>query len=305
MIMLLTVLLILLVAQTIYLLHYKTQIRDIGNQLHFIMQNRSFKRIETQLRPREIMTLIEGYNQLLDLQKKADRQYGRKNEEINATIVSLSHDIRTPLTALDGYLQLARQAEKYSDKDHYMTLAKSRIRQLSKLIDELFLYTKLQNPEYLIEQEPIDILASLQRNLFACFDDFARQGIEPELDLPDLPVQVNGNSQAVDRVLANILGNYFTHGTGPLSVKCEEEKERVRICFTNRLTDGEQVDAQRVFNRFYKEDSSRSVRSSGLGLSIVKSLMEKINGNADAYSEQGTFAIRLTFVKAGKGRARE
>ncbi|CAM4269260.1 sensor histidine kinase [Saccharibacillus endophyticus] len=300
MIILLTVLAVLLVAQTIYLLHYKAQVRDIGNQLHFIMQNGSFKQVDAQLRSREMMTLIRGCNRLLDQQKKADRQYTRKNEEINATIVSLSHDIRTPLTALDGYLQLARQAEEFSDKDRYMAQAKSRIGQLSKLIDELFLYTKLQNPEYLIEQEPLDILALLQHNLFAFFDDFSRQGTEPELRLPDSSVRVNGNIHAVDRVLANILSNYFAHGTGSLSVVCEEEAERVRICFANRLRKGERVDTERVFNRFYKEDASRGVRSSGLGLSIVKSLMENMHGHAEADSEQGMFVIRLIFVKARK-----
>lgn len=98
---------VLLLLQSGYLLLYRSQIRDIGKQLDFIGKHGSFKWISTQIKPPEVERLMGSCNVLLQRQRELEQQFARRNEEINTTIISLSHDIRTPLTALDGYLQLA------------------------------------------------------------------------------------------------------------------------------------------------------------------------------------------------------
>lgn len=303
MIIVLVIAIILLMAQTIYLLYYKSQIRDIGNQLSFIMEHNSFKFIGTQLKPKEIDSLIHRCNALLSRQRALDQQFSRKNEEMNSTIISLSHDIRTPLTSLDGYLQLALRSEQLQDKTQYVTLAQSRIQQIIKLVDELFLYTKLQNPEYSLELESVDVMDVLKRNLFHFIDDFSRAGDEPMLNLPELPVSIVGNVNAVERVFANIVGNYFIHGGGSLFIGYEDKQDTVCIHFTNLLKAGTQVNMERIFTRFYKEDPSRTVHSSGLGLSIVKSLMEKMNGDTEAECIGDTFCLKTEFMKTAKENA--
>src|SRR5690625_4811915 len=92
-----------LTAQTIYFVYYKNQIKDIGDQLAFISKHNSLNFIQTQIKPREIYRLIDLCNTLLHKQREMNQEFNQRNEEINATIVSLSHDIRTPLTSLDGY----------------------------------------------------------------------------------------------------------------------------------------------------------------------------------------------------------
>lgn len=289
-----------LMVQTVYLLNYKSQIKHIGNQLSFIMKHNSLKFIETQLKPKEIDSLIHECNELLSRQRTMDQQFIRKNEEINATIISLSHDIRTPLTSLGGYLQLALRAELLQDKNQYMTLAKSRIQQIIKLVDELFLYTKLQNPGYVFELRALDIMEVLKQNLFAFIDDFSRSGYEPELRLPESAVPVEGDIYAVERVFTNIIGNYFRHGKGPLSIGYEDRGDNICIRFTNQLKPGSSVNIEQVFTRFYKEDPSRTSHSSGLGLSIVKALMDKMNGYTEAECAGNTFSISTVFRKTVK-----
>jgi signal transduction histidine kinase len=291
----------LLLVQTVYLFYYKSQIRDIGNQLSFILRHRSLKFIGTQIRPKEIDTLAETLNGLLRDQRELDRQFIRKNEEMNATITSLSHDIRTPLTSLDGYLQLADRSTDTAEKTRYTGLARSRIQRIITLVDELFLFTKLQNPEYRLDMESTDVTDVLKRKLFSYIDEFSRRGDEPVLELPEKPVYITASGNALERIFENLIRNYFLHGGGSLSVRCEEQEDRLRISFANGLKENQTVNLERMFTRFYKEDASRTAESSGLGLSIVQSLMKKMNGTAGAELSGDVFTISLEFMKNSKG----
>ncbi|NQX44619.1 HAMP domain-containing histidine kinase [Paenibacillus tritici] len=290
----------LLIFQTLYLLNYKSQIKQISSQLSFIMEHQSRKFVATQLKPREIDRLVRECNMLLSRQRAMDEQFSRKNQEMNSTIISLSHDIRTPLTSLDGYLQLALRAGAEQEKSQYVRLAQSRIQQIIKLVDELFLYTKLQNPEYVFELQPVEVMEVLKRNLFTFLDDFTRSGEEPELRLPERSALVMGDTNAIERIFSNIIGNYFIHGAGPLSVEVQDRQDTLCIRFTNRLKAGSTVDTEKIFTRFYKEDPSRTLHSSGLGLSIVKALIEKMNGYAEAECTADTFRISIAFKTTGK-----
>ncbi|WP_405116097.1 HAMP domain-containing sensor histidine kinase [Paenibacillus sp. FSL K6-1217] len=293
-------LLLLLIGQTIYLLNYRRQVSQISSQLSFIMEHQSRKLVATQLKPREISRLVRECNNLLSRQRAMGEQFSRKNQEMNLAITSLSHDIRTPLTSLDGYLQLALRTEAEQEKGRYVELAQSRIQQIIKLVDELFLYTKLQNPEYELELQPVDVVEVLKRNLFTFIDAFAGSESEPELRLPEHSPRVMGDIHALERIFTNIIGNYFIHGEGPLAIEVEDRQDMLCIRFMNRPKAGSSVDTEKIFTRFYREDPSRTRHSSGLGLSIVKALMEKMNGDVSANSASGTFSIHIEFAKAGK-----
>ncbi|ASA23260.1 sensor histidine kinase [Paenibacillus donghaensis] len=290
-------LMVLLIGQSLYLFYYKNQIKDIANQLAFISKHHSFKFIETQIKPKEIDSLIRECNGLLTRIRAVDQQAALRNEEVNDTVISLSHDIRTPLTSLDGYLQLAERSQDPQEHTRYVTLARSRIQLILKLVDELFLYTKLQNPEYRIDLKPIDVIALLKRSLFSFMDEFAAAGEEPQISLPESTVVVMAQGNALERVFENILRNYFVHGAGSLSIRYEDQQNRACIHFANLLPPGSTVNPDQIFTRFYKADSSRTVHSSGLGLSIVKSLVDKMDGHTQAELTGELFCISAVFNK--------
>ncbi|MBW4080153.1 sensor histidine kinase KdpD [Paenibacillus sp. S150] len=204
----------LLTAQTVYLLYYRRQIKDIVEQLAFISAFDSFKFVETQIKPKEISDLIGICNEILNKQRELVLRFERRNEEINTTIVSLSHDIRTPLTSMDGYLQLAERSPGQADKARYVALAQSRVRQLATLVDELFLYTQLQNPEYRFELETIEVTGVLQRSLLSFHGESARSGREPRLALSGTAVMIIGSSHALERIFGNIIRNFCCTATG-------------------------------------------------------------------------------------------
>ncbi len=294
MIYIIIVLFALLVASSIYMIYYKRQIKNISDQLNFVLEHQSFKFIRTDIRPKEIMNLVANCNTLLESSRELDRNYLERNEVINQTIVSLSHDIRTPLTSLDGYLQLA---SRQSSDNEYITMASSRVKQLNKLVDELFLYTKLQNPDYELDLETIDISPFITRELFEFHNDFQKISTEPIINLPDKKIMVSINTHALERVINNVIKNYFDHGQDELEIQHHTEDREVTITFKNAVVPGAEINSKDLFTKFYKTDRSRSDQTSGLGLSIIESLMTKMNGKVNATVENGMFSIHLTFKR--------
>src|SRR5699024_1675026 len=198
---------------------------------------------------------------------------------------------------LGGYLHLADNTENLPKKSRYITLAHNRMKHIVTLVDELFFYTKLQNPEYNLELYTVDVNDVLQKQLFSVMDDFSRLGKEPELQLPESPVYLEGNTNALERVFENIFNNYFLHGEGALSIRYVKRQNRAVIHFENMLGTDKHVEVDKIFNRFYKGDASRTHRSSGLGLFIVQSLMQKMNGSVDVNIKDEKFCLSLTIEK--------
>ncbi len=179
-------------------------------------------------------------------------------------------------------------------------MAQARTKQMFTLVDELFLYTKLQNPDYILELKSIDIINVLEKRLFSFIDEFSQSGNEPNLTLPESPVYIMGNDSALERVCENIIRNYFLHGQGALTIDYEEEEDELLLHFSNLLKRNQRINFDKIFTRFYKEDPSRTNHSSGLGLSIVKSLMEKMNGYVHADLKGSQFCISVAFIKTKK-----
>lgn len=281
--------------QTVYILYYKNQVRDIGNQLAFISEHDSFKFIQSQIKPKELYQLMNLCNELLREKREQNQEFERKSEEINETIVSLSHDIRTPLTSLDGYLQLAERSDQLKEKKHYITLAQTRMKQIITLVDQLFLYTKLKNQDYRLELDSIEVVNVLKRRLFFFIEEFSHKNTEPILNLPEFPVRMVGDETALERIYENIIRNYIFHGDGNLIITHEKKQGEFHLHFNNKLKPNQSIHFNKIFSRFYKEDPSRSQLSSGLGLSIVKSLVEKMNGHVYADLKDGQFCIVLIF----------
>ena len=247
--------------------------------------------------------MIDLCNVLLRKQRELNQEFNQKNEEINATIVSLSHDIRTPLTSLDGYLQLAVRSEDIQEKSQYVGMAQSRTKQIITLVDELFLYTKLQSQDYILELASVDVMHVLKRCMFSFIDELSGNNHEPNIILPESSIYMIGNESALKRVFENIIRNYLLHGEGALTIRYEEKEDEIFVHFSNFLGKSHLISFDKIFNRFYKEDPSRTTDSSGLGLSIVKSLMEKMNGSVQAELEGNQFQISIVFNKTGKENA--
>lgn len=277
------------------LISYKRQVKDICRQLRFLQECDSNMLITTEMKKGHIEELAELLNTLLKERKKERADYQKKEQMIADIYTNLSHDIRTPLTSLDGYFQLLEETQEENDRKRYIQIIQERIESLKEMLEELFTYTKLQNGTYELKLEPQNVGQILKETVFSYYDDWAEQGISPQFEITEEPVWIRGNKQALRRTIQNIIKNGLDHGNKEIRIQLSRNEKQMELVFQNKIEPGEQIDISRVFERFYKADKARSKSSTGLGLSIAKGFVEKMHGEIAAEIKEDWFCIKISF----------
>ncbi len=277
------------------LISYKRQVKDICRQLRFLQECDSNMLITTEMKKGHIGELAELLNTLLKERKKERADYQKKEQMIADIYTNLSHDIRTPLTSLDGYFQLLEETQEENDRKRYIQIIQERIESLKEMLEELFTYTKLQNGTYELKLEPQNVGQILKETVFSYYDDWAEQGISPQFEITEEPVWIRGNKQALRRTIQNIIKNGLDHGNKEIRIQLSRNEKRMELVFRNKIEPGEQIDISRVFERFYKADKARSKSSTGLGLSIAKGFVQKMHGEIAAEIKEDWFCIKISF----------
>ncbi len=287
--------LIIALVSVIMLISYRRQVKNICRQLAFIGNHNSNMIITQNIDSTDISELIEQINTLLECQKKQRIDYQFKDSNLKEIITNLSHDIRTPLTSLDGYFQLLAESDTKADRERYTAIIKGRIKSLKEMLDELFTYTKLQNDSYKLDVTPHNINKLFCDTIFSFYDDFKERNIEPDIQITDEQLSVICNDAALKRVLQNIIKNGLEHSQNQIEISLKRVNSKAIIKFKNRYKNSENIDIEQIFDRFYKADKARSNTSTGLGLAIAKGLVVKMGGDISANLADGTFQIVLEF----------
>ena len=300
MFLLICFLIIIIFIQGVFLWKYQRQVRDICRQLSFLMKNESNMLVTGDVGFGGLKELMELLNQLLMSRKKEQKRYLEKEQMISDTYTNLSHDIRTPLTSLDGYFQLLEQCDDPQEQKHYMDIIQGRIHSLKEMLEELFLFTKLKNETYRMDLEPHCINQILKKTIFSYYDEWTAKGIVPDVHIPEEPIYVIGNEPALQRIFQNVIKNALDHGAEGIGISMDEDNGKILIRIRNQVGDPEQINVNKVFERFYKADETRSRTSSGLGLSIARELTEKMEGKIFAELTGNIFCIGVFFKKYHK-----
>lgn len=268
---------------------------NISKSLEFLSNNKTQMRINTSFRIKAFNDLSQNINNFLDSFHKKEEAYILNEKNLQSTITGLSHDIRTPLTSLDGYLQLLAKSEDPEDKKKYLSVMENRIKSLNKILDQLFTFVKLQEEEYKLDLERVNIKKIALETLLNYYEDFIFRDIEPQINFSDNDIFMNGNKDALERIFQNIYKNILEHGANPLTISLGEKDGKVIFVSENKIKNGEKISEENIFKEFYKADSSRNRSSTGLGLSISKGLVEKLGGEIKAKVLDEIFTIIITF----------
>ncbi|MFT3952865.1 MAG: HAMP domain-containing sensor histidine kinase [Oscillospiraceae bacterium] len=281
---------------SLFIIAYHREVKNICRWVSFLKQHESNMLLTAQLPFRELKELTENVNDLIATQKKLTLHYKDTDEQLKETITSLSHDIRTPLTSLSGYFQLLAQSKDEAERSRYTAIIQNRIRSLHEILEELFTYAKLQDHGYAAEMEHVDFSAAICTVLFSFLNDFQEKGTEPQANIPEGSVHILANAKQLQRALTNIVKNSLEHGNGDLSVNLTAQDTDAVLEIANVIpVDADPIDPDKVFDRFYKADRSRAATSTGLGLSIAKSLVEQSGGAISADVENGLFKITVRY----------
>ena len=220
--------------------------------------------------------LCRAVNQRLEEGRQLRLETQKREQELKYTMTCISHDIRTPLAGAMGYLQLLE--EDPERQTEYLDIVRERLEKLEELLEELFLYTRLQGGSLPLECEMTAALPPLWDALAEFYPQLEAAGVEPKLRFDREDMTVWASPEALGRVYRNLIANALRHGGGGLTISGQDQT----ICFSNELPPGPKPDPERLFDRFYQSSPDRAADGAGLGLSIVRELMERMGGQASA-----------------------
>lgn len=300
------VLAIIVIIMAAVLLKIRAQLRDINDQLDFLYENDTNMLIGTDTNLIYLGQFKQRVNRFVEQWHKKRAEAAKKEQMISDTYTNLSHDIRTPLTSLDGYFQLLKDEKDEKLQAHYIGIIQERITSLKDMLEELFMFTKLKNDTFKLEMDKCCVSRLLKQTVFSYYDEWKMRGIEPVVDICDEQIFILANTQALKRVFQNVIKNGLVHGKSDIEIKLytiesgknagsDRENKVVNIVVSNTIDDPENIDTSQVFERFYKADEARSVTSSGLGLSIAKELVERMGGKIHAQIEDNRFCINISY----------
>ena len=285
----------IIILQSIIMWKYQRQVKDICRQLAFLMKHDSNMLIHREFDLGGIGMLSDRLNDLLELRRKEEQYYQEKETLIADTYTNLSHDIRTPLTSLDGYFQLMEACENVEEQRRYLSIIHERIHSLNEMLEELFMFTKLKNESYRLELTSCCINRILKETVFSYYDDWVRREIQPDIQITEEQLYIDGNKQGLSRIIQNVIKNGLDHGEKKIRIVLKREQNQAVLRISNQVTASEQIDIEHVFDRFYKADAARSKTSTGLGLSIAREFVRRMNGEIGAKIEENEFIVEMRF----------
>ena len=226
--------------------------------------------------------------QLAELRRQR-RQYISGDRELKEAVTNISHDLRTPLTAICGYLELLEAEEMTDNTRRYVEQISNRTEALKALTEELFRYSVVSSVSDL-NYEAVNLGRVLEDTLISFYGAFEQKNITPQISLPSSTISRSLDKSALARIFGNIISNAVKYSDGDFSVIMTESG---KITFSNTASELSSVDVGKLFDRFYTVDSAR--KSTGLGLSIAKLLTERMGGSISADYKGNMLSITLSF----------
>lgn len=236
-----------------------------------------------------LCTLASSINTQLRLLREQRHRYQNGDRELKEAVTNISHDLRTPLTAICGYLDLLEREPLSENAARYLSLVENRTEAMKQLTEELFRYSVILSTQEL-EMEPVCINSVLEESVAAFYAALTARGIQPRIQICESRVERELNREALGRVFSNILNNALKYSDGDLEIRLGGGGE---IQFSNTASGLNEVQVGKLFDRFFTVEAARN--SGGLGLAISKTLVEKMGGSITAGLNNGVLSIQIRF----------
>lgn len=237
-----------------------------------------------------IKGLAKNINSQLKLLRKEKLKYFQGNSELKTAVTNIAHDLRTPLTAICGYLELLKNEDKNAEVERCLDIIENRTDTLKQLTEELFRYSLIISQDDEIKNEEVCVNYVLEETIAAYYGALKEKNITPVVALTDKRIVRNLDKTALSRVFANILSNVVKYSDGDLEISLNDSGE---IIFSNTATGLDEIQVAKLFDRFYTVSDART--STGLGLSIARTLVERMNGEISASYTNSRLIICIKF----------
>ncbi|WDV48081.1 HAMP domain-containing sensor histidine kinase [Clostridiaceae bacterium M8S5] len=246
---------------------------------------------------KKLEKLLISLNEHLTKTQLQRIRYIKREEEIKKDIENISHDLRTPLTSIRGYIELINDENTTQDEiDEYVSVIERKAVVLQNLIEAFYDLSRLEVNDYKMNLEVIDINKELRELLLVFYNDFEKKNISVDIKISSQKSMVKLDKTAIQRVFNNLIQNAIKYSQTSFKVESDIGNKNIIITFINDIQDINEDEAKLLFKRFYMKNSSRNNQSSGLGLTITKLLVENMGGNIEVKVEQREIVFKLSFA---------
>ncbi|WP_241159223.1 sensor histidine kinase [Adlercreutzia sp. ZJ141] len=288
------VLVVVIAATAVTVALYERELKHIA---YFLRRSdrSSNERATVGLSTPGISSVAAAVNSEMDKLRDERSAMDEQQETFRRDLAALSHDIRTPLTGAQGYLQLYERSSDPEEQARCLREAASRLAAMRELTDKLFEYSKAVDTDRPLELGPVEVLPVLAEVLAGAYPQFAARGWEARIHFEDEDVTILGDEESLARVFSNLLSNSLRYGASAPAITQEIVPEEgdmlVVISVSNEVTDPNSIETDRLFERFYRADGARGGGGSGLGLAIVASLCSNMGGFVEARLEGNNLTV--------------
>lgn len=268
----------------------KKAAREIREKLSEKLNSDTNTLIDISSADKDMRALAADLNKHLSVLRREHLRYTQGDMELKTAITNISHDLRTPLTAICGYLDIIKKEEKSEKLSDYLDIIEDRATLMKQLTEELFRYSVIisENEEHITEE--VTVNSVLEDSIMGYYAALCERGIEPSVRITEKPIVRRLNRADLARVFANLIGNALKYSDGDLRISLDDDGV---ITFSNTAPALDGIDVGRLFERFYTVESARN--STGLGLSIARSLVERMGGTIAAEYSMNVLCIKIDF----------
>lgn len=268
------------------LFSWKRQICEITKQIN---EN---KKLRISLSDKQIEKLAGIINEKNDLEQKTKVRIIQEKEQLKHSIADISHDLRTPLTSIQGYLTLLKDCEDKEEQEHYFSVIQAKTNYLTELLQIFYDLSLIESEDYILEIEEIDVNRIVTDCLIDKYNELKE--LTPTIKIENAPVWIIGNAVACKRIIDNLVTNAIRYSDDDIEIVMDADG-----IFTVKNTTSElkNIDVNILFQKFYTVDTSRSNGNTGLGLYIVKELLNKIEGGIKEISYKNNILTISVYFK--------
>jgi signal transduction histidine kinase len=258
----------------------KKQLRKIEKQIY------SKERVNITLNDKDVERLAETINTTMQVQKQLRIDIMNREERLKQNISDIAHDLRTPLASIRGYITLLKNCTE-QEKKEYLNIIERKSEELNLLINNFYEVSLYDNSSLEIQTTSIDIVQIIMEIVISNYSLIKNNEIEINNRLPEKQIKIYGEEIICKRIIQNLISNSIKYSTGYISIELDEFDNEVIFIIRNSVLDLKKSELEHLFERFYTVDKSRNSSGSGLGLYIVKLLLEKIGGEVKVVSLEG------------------
>lgn len=282
------ILLVVIIGLILKLALIKKSIKEIRNQTSDILRKDTNNLITISSSDSDVAELTKKLNKELQELRKQKLYYKNGNQELKELMTNVSHDMRTPLTAIKGYVELINKTQDAEKQKEYLKIIEKKVNELTVLTEQIFEFSKIVDRNQKIKKEKYCINDILEELLASYYTILNTKKIIPKIEICDKKVYRKIDINIITRVFDNILSNAIKYSDGDLEIKLEENG---KITFSNIAKTLDEVTVKKMFNRYYTVENAK--KSTGLGLSIAKQLIEMCNGKISAKYVNGRLIIEI------------